>query len=199
VWGRRPHARAPLAHLGLYDNARVACRRIQRIATFAARHGGHLVAALAPQIVNVPLKNPSPAGAYAGGQLELTFDGGVNVTFRVPRSGVWDLWLRGEIMPAIAVDIDGRPVATLADQLAGNNFNPDTIGPLRVHLRAGSHQLGFTPAGSILAPGASGDANLGRAFQTPAAAGPQEVLRTFPASAGRSLCGRRYDWIEAVG
>jgi len=198
VWGRRPHASAPLAHLGLYDNARAGCTRVARIAATAAAHHGHLVVAVAPQIVNVDLHNPFPAGAYTGGQLELTAEsGGVSSAFRVPRSGAWDLWLRGEIMPAVTVVLDGRAVVTLSDQLAGNDYNPDTIGPLHLRLRAGRHELTFIPSGSALAPGSAGEASLGRAFLTPPSGGRQEVLRTLAANAWRSLCGGHYDWIEA--
>ena len=197
VWGRRPHAPAALATVRLYDNARVACRRIEPVATVAARHRGHLVASLAPEIVNVGLNSTSLAGAYGGGQLQLSANQ-AGLRFRIPHSGAWDLWLRGEIMPAIAVYVDGRAIATLADQLAGNDFNPDTIGPLRLYLRAGRHQLRFTPAGSGLAPGATGRASLGRVFLTTPAGARQEVLRTVPASAWRLLCGGHYEWIEAV-
>ncbi|MGD0198431.1 MAG: hypothetical protein ABSC56_11090 [Solirubrobacteraceae bacterium] len=199
VWGRQRGAPAALVHLGLYASRGVRCRRVEPVAAVAARYGGHLVVALAPQIVNVRLNSPSPAGSYVNGQLELTSDSaGASVTFRVPRSGAWDLWLRGEIMPTVAVRVDGRLVGRLADQLAGNDFNPDTIGPLRLDLRAGGHRLSFAAAGSSLAPGATGDASLARVFLTTAAGARQEVLRAVRASAWRSLCGGHFDWIEAV-
>ena len=199
VWGRRPHAPAALAHLGLYANHRVRCQRIARIADIAGRNGGHLVAAVAPKILGVELKDASPSSAYVDGQLNLIGSPTtVSVTFRLRHGGHWDLWLRGEIMPAVAIAVDGRRVATLADQLAGNDFNPDTIGPLRLHLKAGRHQLTFSSAGSALAPGATAEASVGRIFLTTAKGARPEPLITKPASAWRSLCGGRYDWIEAV-
>jgi hypothetical protein len=198
VWGRRPHAPAALAHLGLYASAVVGCARVSRVAAIAERHGGHLVAALAPRIDNVPLSDPLPSDEYVGGQLLLNAaPDGVTVGFTVPHGGDWDLWLRGEIMPAVAVRVDGSPVATLADQLAGNDFNPDTIGPLRLRLAAGRHHLTFVPTGSLLDPGITGEASLGRIFLT-AAGSLHERLRTVAATAWRSLCGGRYDWIEAL-
>jgi hypothetical protein len=199
VWVRRPHTAAALAHLGLYANAPVGCERVAALATRAERRGGYLVAAYAPEIVRVDIKNPSPRSAYVDGQLELTATArGVGVRFEVPHGGAWYLWLRGEIMPAVAVRVDGRVVARVSDELAGNDFNPDTIGPLHVRLSAGAHRLTFASATSALAPGASGEASLGRIFLTTPAGALQERLRLLPANAWQSLCGGRYDWIEAV-
>jgi len=168
VWGRRPHTPAALAHLGLYASRSVDCKRVAQVAGTAKRHHGQLVAAVAPQAVGVDLNWASPRSAYRLGQLSLTANASVRLTFRVPRTGRWDLWLRGEVMPAVAVSVDGRRITKLADQLDGNDFNPDTIGPLRLRLVAGRHRLTFTPAGSILAPGAVGEASLGRIFLTDA-------------------------------
>jgi hypothetical protein len=198
VWGRRRHAPAALAHLGLYASTVVGCTRVGAIAATAERRGGYLIAALAPRIDNVPLSDPSPSDEYDDGQLLLSAaPDGVTVGFSVPHGGDWDLWLRGEIMPAVAVRVDGRLVATLADQLAGNDFNPDTIGPLRLRLAAGRHHVTFAPTGSLLDPGITGEASLGRIFLT-AAGSLHERLRTVAATAWRSLCGGHYDWIEAV-
>ena len=198
VWGRRPHTPAALAHLGLYASRSVDCKRVAQVAGTAKRHHGQLVAAVAPQAVGVDLNWASPRSAYRLGQLSLTANASVRLTFRVPRTGRWDLWLRGEVMPAVAVSVDGRRITKLADQLDGNDFNPDTIGPLRLRLVAGRHRLTFTPAGSILAPGAVGEASLGRIFLTTPAGARQERLRVARPTAWRSLCGGHYDWIEAV-
>jgi hypothetical protein len=198
VWGRRPHAPAALAHLGLYASRSVPCARVAQLARTAERHHGHLVAALAPETVRVDLKRASPRGANRVGQLSLAGSASVSVSFRVPHTGRWDLWLRGEVMPVVAVGVDGRRIAKLSDQLDGNDFNPDTIGPLRVRLSAGRHRLTFSPAGSILAPGAIGEASVGRIFLTTPRGARGERLRIAAPSAWRSLCRGRYDWIEAV-
>jgi hypothetical protein len=198
LWARRPRAPAALIHLALRTNSRVRCQRIAEAARVAQRHHGYLVAAVAPTIVSVDLRGASSHNAYQQGQLSLTSNPSVSVTFRVSRGGRWDLWLRGEIMPAIVVEVDGRLVAKLADQLDGNDFNPDTIGPLRLRLARGRHVLTFAAAGSILSPGAAGEANVGRVFLTTPAGARQERLRVARATAWRSLCGGRYEWVEAV-
>ncbi|MGD0981517.1 MAG: hypothetical protein ABR946_08545 [Solirubrobacteraceae bacterium] len=198
VWGRRAHAPAALTHLGLYASTAVPCERIGHLARIAERHHGTLVAALAPETVRVDLNAGSPARAYRRRQLSLTASASVSVSFRVPHTGRWDLWLRGEVMPAVAVSVDGRRIAELADQLDGNDFNPDTVGPLRVRLHAGRHRLTFTRDGSVLAPGAVGEASLGRIFLTTPVGARPERLRVVRSTDWRSLCGGRYDWIEAV-
>jgi hypothetical protein len=100
-------------------------------------------------------------------------------------------------MPAVVVRVDGRRIAKLSDQLDGNDFNPDTIGPLRLRLGRGRHRLTFAAAGSVLSPGATGEATVGRIFLT-TPAGARRELRVARASAWRSLCGGRYQWVEVV-
>ena len=63
--------------------------------------------------------------------------GRLEATFAVPHAGLWDLWLQGEIMPAVSVSVDGRPLATISGQLSGVATDPDTMAPLRVRLAAG--------------------------------------------------------------
>ena len=198
VWVRRPHAPAALAHLALARDRPARCHVIARAAAIALRHDAYLVAAVAPRIVPVDLGGASPRAAYQQGQLALASNPSVSVTFRVSRAGRWDLWLRGEIMPAVLVSVDGRRIATLADQLAGNDFNPDTIGPLRLTLGSGQHRLTFAPAGSVFSPGAVGEASVGRVFLTTPAGVRPGRLRVVRTTAWRSLCGGRYEWIEVV-
>lgn len=196
VWGRRPHAPAALAHLATRGASLLRC---QRVAQIAALHDGHLVAAVAVPSVSVNLTTASPAGAYAHKGINLLAGpGSVRVSFRVPHSGHWELWLLGEIMPTLAVSIDAHQIATLADQLSGNAVTPDALGPLAVALAAGSHELSFTPVGSPLAPGAAGDARLTRIFLTPPGAGGAHALRVASPADWQSLCSTRFQWLEAV-
>ncbi len=101
-------------------------------------------------------------------------------------------------MPQVAVSVDGQRVATIGGDLAGNEFNPDTVNPIGVRLRRGAHQLGFAASGSSLAPGDGGTARVGRIFLTPARGAEAEPLERVPAAEWRELCGGRYDWVEAV-
>ncbi len=101
-------------------------------------------------------------------------------------------------MPQVAVSVDGQRVATIGGELAGNQFNPDTLNPIGVTLRRGAHQLGFAASGSILAPGNGGTARVGRIFLTPASGAEAEPLEHVAAARWQKLCGGRWDWIEAV-
>jgi hypothetical protein len=124
--------------------------------------------------------------------------GTVSLRFALPRGGAWKLWLQGQFMPDIRIRIDGRPLATLSGQLAGNSLVPDTAAPLRVRLSAGKHHLSVARAGFSLAPGNGGAAVLDAAFFTPAGAAPR-VLRTLPPGASRrDLCAEPVEWIELV-
>jgi hypothetical protein len=116
----------------------------------------------------------------------------------LPRAGTWDLWLQGQFMPDIRIGIDGRPLATLSGQLAGNSLAPDTATPLRVRLSVGRHRLSVARAGFSLAPGNGGAAVLAAAFLTPAGA-PTRTLRTLsPPASARDLCAEPVEWIELV-
>jgi hypothetical protein len=71
-------------------------------------------------------------------------------------------------MPRVGVAVDGRQLASIAGQLAGNSLVPDTATPIRVRLAAGAHVLTVTRAGFSLAPGNGSAAVLASAFLTPA-------------------------------
>jgi hypothetical protein len=101
-------------------------------------------------------------------------------------------------MPSVGLSVDGRPLASIAGQLDGNSLVPDTVPPIPVRLRAGTHRLTLTRHGFTLAPGDGGQAVLDAIFLTPARADPQGSLRVAAAGDWPSLCGRSYQWVELV-
>ena len=140
-----------------------------------------------------------PAWAESRDGLLMSRPGRLEATFTVPHAGLWDLWLQGEIMPAVGVSVDGRPLASIAGQLTGVATDPDTMAPLRVRLTAGVHRLTIARGSSSpLAPGSGGSAILDSIFLTPVGAGGQATLHVTPAARWRSLCGRALEWIEVV-
>jgi hypothetical protein len=198
VWGR---GRAPTAivHRSLYADDSVRCERVASVADIAAAKGGHLVAAVAPSVLEIQFAQASPSLAYVHHALFLLpVRGGVRVRFRAPHAGVWDLWLRGEVMPRVAIAIDGKQVTRVSDELSGDDSNPDTIGPIRVRLTAGTQQLTFTRSGSVFAPGAVALARLSRIFLTPRGNGTEGGLVVASAANWRALCDRRLEWVEAI-
>ena len=93
--------------------------------------------------------------------------GRLSAEFAVPAAGVWDVWLEGQIMPAVKVALDGHPVASIGSQLGGNSLVPNTLTPLAVSLSAGRHRLSVTRGGFTLAPGDGGAVVLFGIFLTP--------------------------------
>jgi hypothetical protein len=124
--------------------------------------------------------------------------GHLTADFALPRPGVWNVWLQGEIMPAVTVSVDRHAVGRIAGELSGSEFNPDTMTPLPVRLSAGAHVVTVSRGGRSPAPGNAGSAFLHAIFLTPAGAGAEPALVTQPAAGWRALCGQRYDWVEAV-
>jgi hypothetical protein len=215
VWGRRPGAPAALAHLAPPTPAPAAsralargrakvrpikCSRVAALARLALSHRARLVSASPPKIVRIDLASASPP-AWRRTRLGLlmTRAGRLEATFTIPHAGLWDLWLQGEIMPAVDVSVDGRPLASISGQLTGVATDPDTMAPLPIRLTAGSHRLTVARgAGGSLAPGAGGSAILDSIFLTPAGAAAQAKLHVTPTALWRSLCGQPLDWIEVV-
>jgi hypothetical protein len=197
VWGRRPGAPAALAHVG---GRAIECSRIAGLAQLAKTHGAQLVSARPPQIVGIDVARAlHPAWAESRDGLLMSRVGRLTATFAVPHAGLWDLWLQGEIMPAVGVSVDDRPLAMISGQLSGVATDPDTIAPLRVRLAAGLHRLTIARgSSSLLAPGSGGSAILDSIFLTPASAGGQATLRVTPATQWRWLCERPLEWIEVV-
>jgi hypothetical protein len=201
VWARRSDAR-PASALFAARSTRPAlsCARVVHVVRLGEAHRERAVATLAPQLVRVRLRRarrPSGWGREHGG-FTMRKPGTVTLRFRVPHAGTWQLWLQGQFMPLVRVGLDGRAVASLQGQLAGNSLVPDTATPIDVRLAAGEHRLTVARAGFSLAPGNGGSAVLDAVFLTPAHA-PARELRTLRAGASRrALCAGAYRSIELV-
>ena len=200
VWGRRSGAPAALAHVAVPSMRAVSCPRVAGLARLAKSRGAQLVSASPPETVWIDVAHAShPAWAESRLGLLMTPHGRLSATFTVPHAGVWDLWLQGEIMPLVAVSVDGHSLASISGQLTGVASDPDTMAPLRVRLAAGEHRLTIVRgASSFFAPGAGGSAILDSIFLTPVGSGSQATLQVTPAAQWRSLCGARLEWIEVV-
>jgi hypothetical protein len=199
VWQRRSGAEPAVKHIAASGQASLTCARMRETARIARVYGLSVVGSPAPELVRIRLRRAShPHGwGRTHGGFAMQHPGTLSARFVLPRAGAWQLWLQGQFMPAIDVDVDGAPIASLAGQLAGNSLVPDTAGPFDVRLAAGRHTLSVTRRGFSLAPGNGGAAVLDDAFFTPAAstAGlPRINLDATP----RQLCSQPYRWIELV-
>ena len=177
----------------------LSCSRVQRLVRDARAGRLAAVAAPAPKLVRVRLRHAThPRGwGRTGGGFAMQHPGTLSAGFALPHAGAWQLWLQGQFMPSIDVDIDATPLVSLAGQLAGNSLVPDTAGPFGVRLASGRHTLSVTRRGFSLAPGNGGAAVLDDAFLTPvdtASALHQLDLGATP----QQLCSQPYQWIELV-
>jgi hypothetical protein len=199
VWVRRPGAPAAIVHLGLSGTHPVQCASVQRLARIAGAHGAQLVAAGPPETVMVDLAGARhPSWTYTHPGLEMTRAGELQTRFALPHGGVWDVWLKGELMPSVSVRVDGHALGSIEGELDGNPHNPDTMAPLRVTLAAGIHRLEIVRGGSNLAPGDGGWAIVHQIFLTPAGLPDVDTLTATPPAQWQALCGRRWHWIEVT-
>jgi hypothetical protein len=200
VWGRTRGAAPALVHVALAGSPAEQCAAIGRVASRAHGPDEQLVGAQAVELVRVGLlrtKHPRRWGHQREG-LVMGTPGRLSTSFQAPHAGVWDVWVQGQIMPTITLGVDGRTIASIAGQLDGNSLVPDTVPPVTVRLAAGRHSLTVTRQGFSLAPGEGGSAVLDAILLTPAGADPQGPLRATAPGAWRSMCGRRYQWVELV-
>jgi hypothetical protein len=199
VWARRRGAPAAVRHVPLTGTVAQQCARIGATAASATSRE-ELVGAQAPELVSVSLarsRRPRRWGRERQG-LVMGTPGRLTASFALPRAGAWQLWVQGQIMPAVTLGIDGRRVESIAGQLDGNSLVPDTVPAVTVRLAAGVHRLSVVRSGFSLAPGQAGAAVLDAVFLTPAGGEAEGPLRTAAPANWASLCGRRYQWLELV-
>jgi len=190
VWGRSPGAPAALAHFGRTARLPVTCAQIGTIARLARSARVGLV--VARQVDRIRIDT------HAANRLHQA-DGNFASPFATPTAGAWQLWLKGELMTAVRLTIDGRRLATISGEVSGSVFNASTAAPVRVNLTTGDHAIGFARAGPTLAPGDGGPSYLAAAFLTRPGFGARAQLAAVRPSDWRSLCTRRPEWVEATG
>ena len=203
VWQRPPTAaRTVIDHLGLGRGPEPAavprCAAVRALARKAGR-GGSLAAVPRRSV----LAFPSPAFSHprrwqlAGDRTELFPDGAGTLErgIDVPRRGAYAVWLGGGVRTEVDLLVDGREVGSVSDQLE-NAGQYVELGTAR--LSRGAHRIAIRFHGPDLAPGSGGTAPpIGAIVFSPEDTADTRVLRFSPARA-RSLCGRRWDWVEAV-
>jgi hypothetical protein len=200
VWGRQPGSQAAIVDVKPSGSLASQCAQIGLLAELARLEDAQLVAAGFPELVPITVAGASRPARWARVRegLSMSPPGRLEAAFAVPRAGVWEVWLQGQIMPAVAVAVDGHRLASIGAQLGGNSLVPNTITPLRLFLSAGSHRLSVTPTDPTLEPGGGGSTVLFAIFLTPARGAGEQLLKTVSPLRWRSLCGRPYEWVEVV-
>jgi hypothetical protein len=191
-----------IAHLGLGTRldptGTPTCAAVHRLASEAGP-GGTLAAAERARVTTIPLgRTEHPLSwqwaGYPGTLLPVT-PGSVGAEAHIPRAGRYEIWLGGSVRPEVDVLVDGRAVGEVRHQL-NNEGEYVLLGA--THLAAGRRALAIRFHGADLHPGSGG---------TPSPIGPLQLSREDTAQirlvrvrAGEAskLCGRRWDWIEAL-
>jgi hypothetical protein len=162
------------------------CEAVARLARSTPR-SGLLVAASAerPQVMSVP--SPLPEGDTAA-------------SFVAPAAGRYQVWLGGSFFRRLRARVDSVQTGSSYEMLnEGGEWTP--LGSALVG--AGAHRATLSYGDAALYPGSGGPGAAGPFFPL----GPLAVLHertgrppTYAAPSGsRSLCGKRWDWIESLG
>lgn len=182
VW-QRPEvlAEEPPEHLplgGEYDASAVPrCSEVLALAERAEAQGGgdaHLLAA-----------RHAPVHDATDGNLE------------VPSAGRYTAWLLGSVRGKDELYVDGEKIGEARHEI---NNEGGYIHMGETQLSAGKHEAELRFGGADLHPGSGGfpRTSVGPLLFAPAGEEEGEIV-SVPAGEARSLCGQRWDWIEAIG
>jgi hypothetical protein len=189
-------------HLGLgteTDPASVPkCSDVHHLARQAGP-GGTLAAVSRDPVVVVPLTETDHPAAWSSSQYEFALvprtPGTLTARVQIPQPGDYDVYLGGSVRPEVDLSVDGERVSS---ERAFLNNSGEYVPFGDVDLSAGAHTISMSFHGSDLHPGSGG---------APGPIGPlaltdQDAADTrisyFAASQADRLCGRPWDWIEAV-
>jgi hypothetical protein len=205
VWQRSgPTAGVVLAHKGLGSGTEPTavprCAAVRALAR-RARPRGRVAAVRRPTARVVPLAGadrPSGWGAAGDGRNRVLprGNGAISTRISVPATDRYAIWIGGSVRSRVEVEIDGELVGTARHQL---NNSGQYIGLGSEWLARGDHRLAIRLAAADWRPGSGGQPlAIGPLAIGRAEAPDAEISRVAPRHA-RRLCGRRWDWIEALG
>ena len=205
VWQRAGAAPGSvLGHKGLGGGTAPAavprCAVVRRLARRAGP-GGRLAAVARPAVTVLPLvraDRPPDWGPAGDGLNRVLPRGGGAIDGRVtvPAADRYEIWVGGSVRGRLDLLVDGRLVGSVRHRL-NNSGQYILLG--RARLARGSHDLTLRLAEPDLHPGSGGQPlAIGPLALSRGEAPEREVVRVAPRRA-RSLCGRSWDWIEALG
>jgi len=193
---------AVIGHLGLgsvLDPTGVpSCPEVQRLARRAGP-GGTLAAASRAGVQTVPLDGTDhpPEWQWAGYPKTLlpVTPGTIRATVGVPSAGRYEVWLGGSVRPQVDLVIDGRKVGQVRHEL-NNEGEYVLLGA--AGLSRGHHTLEIRFHGADLHPGSGGRPSPVGPLQLASNDAAETRITRVPAANASQLCGRRWDWIEAL-
>jgi hypothetical protein len=202
VWQRPTVFPTILEHLPLGDEeqpvATPSCSAVMQVAAVAAAHrGGSVVAAVRAPAETYDLgssQHPASWKPAAGGTVLPNGPGTATLSVTVPTSGSYGFWVGGSFRDRLEVDVDGRRVGVIDGDIDGP---AQTVPFGTVRLAAGSHTVLLRYSGPGLRPGSGGYQFSFGPLTLGLPAATARLVTVSPSQA-RSLCGKSYDWLEAV-
>jgi hypothetical protein len=203
VWQRPEPAPPILRHLPLGDathpTATPSCGQVLDLARLAGE-GGRLAAAVRrsePIIVDLAQTSRSPAwqpAREAAGSIYPATAGEMNAIVSIPKPDRYDFWVGGSFRRRLELLVDRKHATAERHELSHSG---EYIPLGTVPLGRGYHRLTLRGGGADLHPG-SGDPPfyLGPLILSPPS---RETIRYVDPREAGSLCGRNFDWIEALG
>ncbi len=202
-WRRGPEFPSQVVdHLGLggpVDPAGVPrCSDVARLATEAGPQGTLAAVPRKPiePVATAAMRHPRTweSRAYASALVPRT-PGTISTTLNVPSAGAYEVWLGGSVRPQVDLSVDGRPAGSVRGIL--NNAG-EFVRLGEAELQPGRHGIAVTFHGSDLHPGSGGAPEpIGPLVLSPEDPATTRI-HSVPASKAATLCGHRWDWIEAL-
>jgi hypothetical protein len=202
VWQRANAPSGIVKHLPLGDGSHptgpAPCGQIQRLARLAGASGRLAVAERGsdPIVIDLSSATRPPSWERAGipGAVSPLSPGTVETFVHVPKTTAYRIWVGGAFRRELDLLVDGEQVASHRDELShSGQYEPLA----KTTLSAGVHRVSLRYGDADLHPG-SGD--------PPFYLGPlvlaepsRASVRLVPTEDARQLCGRRLDWVEAIG
>jgi hypothetical protein len=201
VWKALP-SREAIEHLPLGTDAnpdgQPSCNAVLSLAARAARQHGSLIAAEGPEPKVIPLaglRHPRSWPVGLDGTLLPSGPGRLSGVIGTPTRAHLTFWLGGSFRDHVALYVDGRLIGAAGDQLE----EPAQLTPLGTDvLDAGRHTVDLRYDGYGWRPGSRGDPFLLGPLVLGVPASRSVLVRVPPARAASLLCGKAFDWIEAV-
>jgi hypothetical protein len=197
VWQRDDGAPGVLEHLPLgneLDPAAVPrCADVMRLAALTGVR--RLLAVPRSRVAVLPIVGPpSWTPGYVAGSVDPRGSGSLTTSFRAT-PGRYDVWLGGSFLGRFSASVDGRPAGSARHQL---EWSGQLVRLGGTRLAGGAHRLTLRYDAGGWRPGTHGIAPFPAG---PVVVAPREALRTIAVdpTAAQTLCGRRLDWVEAVG
>ena len=199
VWQRDEDVPVPTEHLplgdGLDPGAVPSCTAVRALAEKAGGNGV-LLAAPAPHlaVVEPGAAELPPAWVLAGSRgIVLAKPGTGSFPFDTTAEGEYEVWAAGSVQGSLEAIVDGRALGA-EDHELNNSGLYVYLGT--IELGRGTHELTLDYDENPLAPGSSGPSPSVGPLVLSSPAGDELVM--VQAREADRLCGRRWDWIEAL-